>query len=197
MQKLRESPATMLAKEEITTIEMEYLERVFKYLISHDKNKPKKHEASVSWMDIATVLLKLGLNPSRSECKLIVWEVDDDLDEHINWNEFKNMYKRCIMKNSELEPRKLYNLVMFLMYDSKEFKGSVTVEETLQILFVRNGRDQLDLEIQAIFGEDQKNIDGVEKSINYKDFLDKIQQRNRNDFLAWEEMMCKKKIPLG
>ena len=141
MEKLRESPATKLEKEEITNIEMEYLDRVFKYLISHDKNKPSKHENSISWMDIATVLLKLGLHPSKSDCKLIVWEVDDDLDEHINWKEFLNMYKRCIMKNSELEPRKLYNLVMFLMYDSNSFKGSVTVEETLQILFVRHGRE--------------------------------------------------------
>ena len=106
-----------------------------------DKDKPKKHENSISWNDIAKVLLKMGLNPSKSDCKLIVWEVDDDLDEHINWTEFLNMYKRCIMKNSDLEPRKLYNIVTFLMYDSEDFSGSVTVEETLQILYVRYGRE--------------------------------------------------------
>ena len=32
------------------------------------------------------------------------------------------------------------------MYD-KEFKGKVTVEDTLQLLFVRVGRDRLDEEI--------------------------------------------------
>jgi hypothetical protein len=37
------------------------------------------------------------------------------------------------------------------MYD-KTFKGRVTVEETLQILYVRYGRERLDDEIRAIFG---------------------------------------------
>ena len=37
------------------------------------------------------------------------------------------------------------------MYD-KTFKGKVTVEETLQILYVRYGRERLDDEIRAIFG---------------------------------------------
>ena len=61
------------------------------------------------------------------------------------------MYKRCISDPTDLEPRKLFNLVQFLMYD-KEFKGRVTVEETLQILYVRHGREKLDDEIRAIFG---------------------------------------------
>lgn len=61
------------------------------------------------------------------------------------------MYKRCISDKTGLEPRKMYNLVTFLMYD-KTFKGRVTVEETLQILYVRHGREALDDEIKAIFG---------------------------------------------
>ncbi len=61
-------------------------------------------------------------------------------------DEFEKMYKRCIDDESGLEPRKLYNLVVFLMYD-KKFKGKITVEDTLQILYVRYGREQLDDEI--------------------------------------------------
>jgi calmodulin len=56
--------------------------------------------------------------------------VDDDLDKNVSKAEFEKMYKRCISDVSGLEPRKLYNLVVFLMYD-KEFKGRVTVEDTL------------------------------------------------------------------
>ena len=40
------------------------------------------------------------------------------------------MYKRVISDEIGLEPRQLYNLVLFLMYD-KDFEGTVTVEETL------------------------------------------------------------------
>ena len=77
--------------------------------------------------------------------------MDDDLDGYVSKEEFTTMYKLCISDPTGLEPRKLFNLVQFLMYD-KEFKGRVTVEETLQILYVRHGREKLDDEIRAIFG---------------------------------------------
>ena len=62
------------------------------------------------------------------------------------------------------------------MYD-KTFKGKVSVEETLQILFVRYGRENLDNEITAIFGEDEKNEDGSEKEITYGEYVSKINKR--------------------
>ena len=80
---------------------------------------------------------------------MCVQEVDDDLDKHISKDEFEKMYKRCISDDSGLEPRKLYNLVLFLMYDKddQKFNTEITVEDTLQLLYVRHGRDQLDDEI--------------------------------------------------
>ena len=62
-------------------------------------------------MDVAKVLLFLGCNPSKSEVKLIVWEVDDDLDGYVSRAEFLNMYKRCIADTSGMEPRMFYNIV--------------------------------------------------------------------------------------
>jgi hypothetical protein len=86
------------------------------------------------------------------------------------------MYKRCISDASGLEPRKLYNLVVFLMYD-KLFKGRVTVEDTLQILYVRYGRDRLDDEIKVLFGDNEKTDEGSEKSIEYREYLTRINER--------------------
>ena len=62
------------------------------------------------------------------------------------------------------------------MYD-KDFKGRVTIEETLQILYVRYGRGRLDDEIRAIFGDEEKNAEGSEKEINYGDYVEKINKR--------------------
>ena len=62
------------------------------------------------------------------------------------------------------------------MFD-KEFKGRVTVEDTLQLLFVRYGRDLLDAEIAAIFGENEKTDEGNEKYIDYKEYLEKTNTR--------------------
>ncbi len=134
---------------------------------------------------MARVLQFLGLSPKKSQVNLIIWEVDDDLDGYVSKEEFLTMYRRCIVSDAlakksglepRLEPRKLFNLVQFLMYD-KTFKGRVTVEETLQILFVRYGRDKLDDEIKAIFGEEEKNPDGSDKEITYGEYVDKIQAR--------------------
>jgi len=127
-------------------------------------------------MDLANTLMYLGLKPTRSQIKLMIWEVDDDLDEYVSKEEFMTMYKRCISDDTDLEPRGLFNLVQFLMYD-KTFKGRVTVEETLQILFVRYGRDRLDDEIKAIFGDEEKNPDGSDKEIRFGEYVQKIELR--------------------
>jgi len=78
-------------------------------------------------------------------------EIDENLDRRIDYKEFVNMYKRCIMNNSELEPKSLFHMVQFLMYCKPE-KYKVTVEDTLELLYVRMGRKDLDGEIVAIFG---------------------------------------------
>ena len=44
---------------------------------------------------------------------------------------------------SGLEPRNFFHVVQFLMYD-KDLTGEICVEQTLQILFVRFGRELLD-----------------------------------------------------
>jgi Ca2+-binding EF-hand superfamily protein len=106
----------------------------------------------------------------------MIWEVDEDLDGYVSEKEFMTMYKRCISDKTDLEPKGLFNLVQFLMYD-KTFKGRVTVEETLQILFVRYGRDRLDDEIKAIFGDEEKNADGTDKEITFGEYVTKIDTR--------------------
>ena len=118
----------------------------------------------------------MGVRPTKTEVKSIIWEVDDDLDGKICKEEFLKMYKRSISDESGYEPRKFFNLVQFLMYD-KEFRGWVTVEETLQILYVRHGREKLDDEIRAIFGEDEKTEDGEEKEITYSEYVININRR--------------------
>jgi Ca2+-binding EF-hand superfamily protein len=122
------------------------------------------------------VLTFLGLKLLRSEVALYIWEVDDDLDGYVSKDEFQIMYKRCRYDKTGLEPRKLYNLTQFLMYD-KDYRGRVTVEETLQILYIRHGRDRLDYEIEAIFGQDEKTTDGTEKSISFGEYLEKVNSR--------------------
>ena len=182
MEKLKQSPWELLKQVQIKPIEQVCLDRVFAYLIDKDPKKPAEHKQKIGPGDLTKVLTWLGCKPLKSEVNLIIWEVDDDLDGYVDKTEFLTMYKRCIVSEKlarahglepRLEPRKLFNLVQFLMYD-KTFKGKVTVEETLQILFVRYGRYKLDDEIKAIFGDEEKNKDGSDKEITYGEYVDKI-----------------------
>lgn len=59
------------------------------------------------------------------------------MDGFVDKNEFERMYKRCITDTKEQEPKKLFYLVQFLMYD-KDQKGYITEEDTLEILYIRN-----------------------------------------------------------
>ena len=177
-------------------MERECLEHVFSFLIKQDSSKPESDKGKIGIMDIAKTLQFLGLKPSKNDVRLIIWEVDDDLDGYVSHEEFFTMYKRCITDTVGLEPRKLFNLTQFLMYD-KTFKGSVTVEETLQILFVRYGRDRLDEEIRAIFGDDEKDADGVEKSIKFSEYVSKINTRALTEYKHKLELKNKKKIPIS
>lgn len=42
---------------------------------------------------------------------------------------------------------------------------------------MRHGRDKLDEEIEAIFGENEKTNEGNEKYIEYNEYIDKINHR--------------------
>ena len=64
------------------------------------------------------------------------------------------MYKRCIFDKTGLEPRNLFNLVQFLMYDIAG-RCKITVEDTLELIYVRYP-EQLEEHIHSIFGDKEK-----------------------------------------
>lgn len=62
------------------------------------------------------------------------------------------MFKRCILDETGLEPKNLFNLVQFLMYDSQN-RGKITEEDTLELIFVRVGDiKKLESILETIFG---------------------------------------------
>mmetsp|Transcript_56496 Transcript_56496/g.148556 ORF Transcript_56496/g.148556 Transcript_56496/m.148556 type:complete len:204 (-) Transcript_56496:81-692(-) len=156
-------------KENVQPVELESLKRVFKWLDT-------KKDDRLCWQEISEALVKLGHKTPREQIELWIWEVDDDLDNMVGWDEFLTMYQRCISDSTGNEPRNLFNLVQFLMYD-KDFHGRISVEQTLQILFVRHGRGELDAEIAEIFGDQKNGPDGQELKITFSQFLSRANAR--------------------
>jgi calmodulin len=58
--------------------------------------------------------------------------------------------------NAGYEPRRLFNVVQFLMND-RDCKGTVSLEETMQIMYLRYGRQLLDAQLEEIFGTSDLN----------------------------------------
>eukprot|EP00928_Gymnodinium_smaydae_P053696 TRINITY_DN37622_c0_g1_i1.p1 TRINITY_DN37622_c0_g1~~TRINITY_DN37622_c0_g1_i1.p1 ORF type:complete len:217 (-),score=50.19 TRINITY_DN37622_c0_g1_i1:342-992(-) len=164
-----ENSQYLASKDNVQPVELENLKRVFKWL---DTKKDDK----LDWQEIWEALTKLGVKPVREQIELWIWEVDDDLDNMVGYDEFLTMYQRCISDQTGNEPRNLFNLVQFCMYD-KEFSGSISVEQTLQIIYVRHGRGELDAEIAQIFEDQQKGTDGQEAKITFSQFVARANAR--------------------
>lgn len=65
------------------------------------------------------------------------------------------------------EPRRLFNVVEFVMND-KDGSGEVSLEEAMQIMYLRYGRSLLDSQLEEIFGTSDLNS-GITLSLT--DFL--------------------------
>eukprot|EP00918_Siedleckia_nematoides_P011962 GHVU01026301.1.p1 GENE.GHVU01026301.1~~GHVU01026301.1.p1 ORF type:complete len:228 (+),score=35.46 GHVU01026301.1:856-1539(+) len=162
----------------ISPVELDALKRVFKWF-------DEDNDGSVSVSDTMRILERLGAKCSRAEAELILWAADEDLREALTWEDIACLYYRCVKDPTGLEPRGLFNVVQFLMYD-RHFVGTIGAEQTLEILFVRFGRELLDQEIAVIFGEDSagrsssaaaNEEDGPEKQINYREFVTRVMDR--------------------
>eukprot|EP00968_Pinguiococcus_pyrenoidosus_P010627 scaffold845_cov231-Pinguiococcus_pyrenoidosus.AAC.8 len=78
-----------------------------------ERNPDRKIKA----IDLAHAMKALGKPRPRKEIKNIVWEVDENLDGMVDWDEFQLMYLRNINDKTGLEPSGLYNLAQFMIYD--------------------------------------------------------------------------------
>eukprot|EP00435_Cladocopium_sp_Y103_P023546 s1002_g5.t1 len=124
-----ENSEYLAAKENVQPVELENLKRVFKWLDT-------KKDDRICWQELSEALVKLGCKTPKDQIELWIWEVDDDLDQMVGWDEFLTMYQRCISDGTGFEPRNLFNLVQFLMYDKdNSFRKGSPIQSRLFQLF--------------------------------------------------------------
>jgi calmodulin len=101
--------------------------------------------------DLLTALEFLGKPTNKKEVEDMLWEVDEDIDGSVCYSEFQLMFRRNIADKSGLEPCQLFSVVQFLMYD-REFTGHVSLDQTMNMLYNRYGKDRLETEMKVRFG---------------------------------------------
>ena len=101
----------------------------------------------------------MGHKITEKEAALTIWEVDDDNDGSIDWDEFKTMFYRVRDDESGCEPRKLFNVVDFLMLD-KNHSGSVDMDECVTLLYARYGKEEVEVNLKQMKSENHKSVRG-------------------------------------
>ena len=140
--------------------ELENLRRVFEAI---DKNRDSKLDAK----ELNAVLVKLGYTAKKQEIEDMIWEVDEDCDKAVNWAEFQGMYHRCREDKTGYEPRRLFNVVEFVMQD-KDNSGKVSLDEAMQIIWDRYGKERFDEQLEELFGTSDLNSG---KELSLSEFL--------------------------
>lgn len=148
--------------------ELEGLKRAFKRL---DKN----NDGKLSHEEIAAELNFLEYRYNKEELEEVIWEIDDDDDNAVTWDEFKSSFYRSRDDKTGYEPRKLYYLTEFLMAD-KDSSGSIDVEEFINIWYTRYGKEEADAKMTEYFGED---FTGGNIEITFTQFMDIQKQTTR------------------
>lgn len=136
----------------------------------------------------------------QKEIEDMIWEVDENLDTCVDWEEFQLMFQRNIkdttgeaqVKNRTCldasqhacdpfsagkEPFQLFNVVQFMMYDV-DFSGEVSVDETMHMLYARYGKARLEKEMKALFGDKLHNGNGT---LTFLDYLKAVSIRVPRD----------------
>eukprot|EP01039_Chlorochromonas_danica_P012762 gene12762-14682_t len=119
---------------------------------------------------------------SRREVEELVWEVDENLDGYLDWQEFKLMFNRNITDRTGLEPSRMFNLAQFLIYDSKNH-GCITVDETMHLLYARYGRVVMEQKLKELFGEDMQETGIGGGEITYDEYVASVDRVQMAKFL--------------
>lgn len=81
------------------------------------KGLNKRGDGKLSPDDIQDELSYLGHKVSKKEAAMTIWEVDDDNDGVVDWDEFRTMFYRVRDDQTGCEPRRLFTIVDFLLLD--------------------------------------------------------------------------------
>jgi calmodulin len=98
-----------------------------------------KNDDKVDAEEVEALLKGLGYSPQPGEVQDMIWEVDDDCDGVLNWKEFQSVYNRVRADPNGKEPRRMYTIIEFCLFDLDE-SGVVGLDEVQESFYRRYGK---------------------------------------------------------
>ena len=91
---------------------------------------------------LSTFLRSMQYKPKSGEVQEAIWEIDEDHDGKLSWEEFHRACERCISDSQAREPQQVYNYILFVIFSRS---SNVLVESELRrLLHLRYGKVRLD-----------------------------------------------------
>lgn len=109
--------------------------------------------------DIEVILKQLGSPRTSKELEFMIWEVDENLDGEIDFEELQLTYYRNIMDTAGSEPCAFFHLLEYLTFDGNH-KGYIIEDDCMEILFARYGSQKLESELRFLFGKQLRSLGG-------------------------------------
>lgn len=168
--------------QENMTAELEKEQAALQKTLSEIHNRPIQY---IRPQDTAAALKSLGKKVTKKEVQDIMWEVDEKLDGVIDWEEFHLNFERNIRDKSGLEPASFYHMIQFMIYD-RDNNGMVSIGETMNMLYARVGRDQMESTITKLFGGDDcapiKEVGSQGGEIDFSRYWDVVVREQQKRF---------------
>lgn len=139
-------------------------------------------EERITATDLTEALKALGKKTTKKEVEDMIWEVDENLDGCVDWDEMRLMFRRNIRDRSGLEPSKLFNLVQFCLYDQND-NGRVSVDETMNMLYARYGRVKMEHKLRELFGDDMRENGVQGGEIDFPTYIKAVERVQISSFL--------------
>ena len=143
-------PGSPTWKARTHRLEREKLRRAFKWI---DVNNDGMIDAN----ELHAATARLGGTLTLRQVRDIIWEVDDDLNGKLSWDEFEAAYFRCQIDATGFAPRRFFFIAEFLLMD-RDFSGAITLDEAMSVLFHRQGAGALEAAMPMC--DDQRKAGG-------------------------------------
>lgn len=134
----------------------------------------------ISLRDLDAILKRFGVvNMPKKQLEQMVWEVDEDMDGCVSWDEFQLTFCRNVDTTSAShasEPHAFFRVIEFLTFDEAR-KGYCLEDDVMEVLFSRYGSYRLEKELQFLFGPSLRALGG-DGTLYLDRYLQVLQERS-------------------